>query len=93
MNYMILYVIYCNRKVGVFMHTLLVVLLVIVSITMIVSIMLQPSKAQGIGFMMGGSDTFFTKNKARTYESKMEKLTIVTAVIFAALVIAVSFIK
>ena len=82
-----------NGKVGVFMHSLLLFLLVIVSITLIVVIMLQPSKTQGIGFIMGGSDTFFTKNKSRTSEAMLAKITIVTSILDAVIVIALAFIK
>jgi preprotein translocase subunit SecG len=82
-----------NWKVGVFMHSLLIVLMVIVSIIMIVAIMLQPSKTQGIGFIMGGSDTFFTKNKSRTSEARLIKITVITAILDAVIIIALGFIK
>jgi len=75
------------------MHLLLLFLLVITSIVMIVVILLQPSKTNGIGFIMGGSDTFFTKNKSRTSEARLIKITVVTAILDAVIVIALAFIK
>jgi preprotein translocase subunit SecG len=56
---------------------------------------MQPSKANGLsGFMGGGSsDTYFSKNKARTYEAVMARITAITAILFALDVIALNLIK
>ena len=48
------------------MKTFLAIMLVIVSIVMIVSILAQPSKMQGLtNALAAPTDTFFSKNKAR----------------------------
>jgi len=78
------------------MHTFLIVLLVIVCITLIVSILLQPTKQNGLaGFIPGGgsADTFFSKNKTRTFEANMRRLSIASAVVFAILVVLINVIK
>jgi len=78
------------------MRTFLIVLLVLASIAVIVSILLQPTKQNGLaGFIPGGgnADTFFSKNKTRTFEANMRRLTIVSGVMFAILIVAINVIK
>jgi len=56
------------------MHSFLVVLQVITSIAIIVSVMMQPSKSDGLSGLIGGtSETFFAKNKTKTAESVLSK--------------------
>lgn len=70
------------------LHNLLVVFEVIVSIVLIVSVLLQPSKAQGLtGFAPTSSETFFSKNKSRTYESLMARITVVSSILFAVIIL------
>jgi preprotein translocase subunit SecG len=76
------------------MRPFLLVLLVIVALVLIVSVLLQPSKADGFrGFMTGNSDTFYSKNKSRTRESFLYKVTIVSAIFFAVLTLAINMIQ
>jgi preprotein translocase subunit SecG len=67
---------------------------VLVSIVLIASILLQPSKADGFkGFITGNSETFFSRNKSRTKEAFLAKLTIVSAIAFAGITIALNLVK
>ncbi|MDR1629155.1 MAG: preprotein translocase subunit SecG [Oscillospiraceae bacterium] len=68
------------------------VLLIIVSVFIVVFVMLQESKQQGLsGAIAGGSsDTFFGKNKGRTREAKMARLTKYLAIVFFVLVLGTS---
>ncbi len=76
------------------MHNFLLVLEFIFSITMIVVVLLQPSKADGLkGFITGGSETFFSKNKSRTKEALLSRITVVTAVLFAITTLALNIVK
>lgn len=77
------------------MRTFLIVLQIIISIALIASILAQPSKSQGFtGIISSGSaDSFFSKNKSKTFESTMVKVTIISAVLFAAVTIALNLIK
>lgn len=73
------------------MRYLLIGLEVIVSIVLIISVLMQPSKTQGLsGFVPGASESFFSKNKARTYEALMAKVTIISAICFAAIALALN---
>jgi preprotein translocase subunit SecG len=77
------------------MKTALIVLLVIISIVLIVSVLMQPSKTNGLTGLMGGgsSDTYFSKNKARTKEAMLARITVITAILFAADIILIQLIK
>lgn len=59
---------------------------ILVSIFLIVVILLQKGKSAGIsGVIAGGAETFFGKNKARTMEGTLERLTTVAAALFIIL--------
>ena len=76
------------------MKTAIIVLQIIVSILLIVIVLVQPSKTDGLSGLMGGtSDTFFAKNKSRTSEAVLSKATVVLAIIFGALAMAQNIIK
>ena len=79
---------------GKSMYNILVGLQIIVSIVLIVSVLMQPSKTQGItGMIQGGSETFFAKNKTRTFESTMSRLTVISAVLFTLITIGINLIN
>jgi preprotein translocase subunit SecG len=73
----------------------LIILLVIIALVLIVSVLMQPSKTNGLqGFVGGGTaDTYYSKNKAKTYEAIMARITVITAILFALDVIALNIIK
>ena len=76
------------------MHIFLIILEILLSIVLVVSILLQPSKTDGFkGFITGNSDTFYSKNKSRTKEALMAKVTIISAILFALTTIALNIIK
>jgi len=68
------------------MTTLTLVLTIthaLVSIALIVIVLLQQGKQQGLsGAIAGGAETFFGKNKARTIDSMLKKFTTVVAALF-----------
>ncbi|QSZ27811.1 preprotein translocase subunit SecG [Aceticella autotrophica] len=56
---------------------------VLVSLFLMAVILLQEGKSAGIsGVISGGAETFFGKNKARTMEGTLERLTTISAVVF-----------
>lgn len=77
------------------MRIALIIALVIISIVLIFSVLKQPSKSNGLsGFIGGGTaDTYYSKNKAKTYEAVMARITVVTAILFALDVIALNLVK
>ena len=48
---------------------------------------MQPSNSSGINAISGSSETFYGKNKSKTLESKMKKLTVISVAILAVCMI------
>ena len=57
------------------------------AIFLIVVIMIQPSNSNGISALGGQQETFYGKNKNKTLESKLRKLTVITMTVLAVLMI------
>ncbi len=73
------------------MHTLLMVLLIIVSLALIVVVLLQSGKSAGLsGAISGGAEQLFGKQKARGMDLVLHRITVVLAVLFFILTIAIT---
>lgn len=60
--------------------------ILITSLLIVVLVLLQEGKQQGLsGAIAGGAETFFGKSKGRTMEQKLVKITRVCAIIFFVL--------
>ena len=66
------------------MTTFMIALMIISSFTLIFSILLSPAKTEGLGSIEGGAETLFGKRKARRIYAVLEKVTIVSAIVFMA---------
>ncbi|MFX3622919.1 MAG: preprotein translocase subunit SecG [Ectobacillus sp.] len=76
------------------MQTFISVLLIIVSIVLVILVLLQSSKSAGLsGAISGGAEQLFGKQKARGFEAVLHRLTIVFAVLFFLLAIAVTYVN
>lgn len=76
------------------MHTLLVTLLVIVSIALIAVVLLQSGRSAGLsGAITGGAEQLFGKQKARGLDAVLQRITVVLAVLFFVLSIAVTYMQ
>ncbi|RUL47218.1 preprotein translocase subunit SecG [Ureibacillus xyleni] len=72
------------------MHTVLLTLLIIVSIGLIVVVLLQSGKSAGLsGAISGGAEQLFGKQKARGMDLVLHRITIVLAVLFFILALAI----
>lgn len=67
------------------MQAALLVLEVILGIIVVVSVLMQPSKSDALSGLIQGSnnDTFFSRNKSRTKEVMLERVTIISMLLFA----------
>ncbi|WP_024614778.1 preprotein translocase subunit SecG [Clostridium sp. Ade.TY] len=67
------------------MQTALLVLEVILGIVVVISVLMQPSKSDALSGLIQGSnnDTFFSRNKSRTKEVMLERVTIISMLLFA----------
>lgn len=65
------------------------VFLILVSVLLIAIVLMQKSREGGLsGAIAGGSDTFFGKNKGRTNEARLAKMTRYIAIAFFVLAFA-----
>ena len=65
------------------MSTFLKILLVITSLVLIISILLQPGKSAGLsGAIGGGAESLFGKKKAKGYEAILGRVTTISAIVF-----------
>ena len=62
-------------------------LMVLVGIALIIVVMFQPSSSSGMGALTGQRDTFYSKDKSKSLESVMKRITVVLAVIEVVLAI------
>ena len=67
---------------------------IVVGLIVIVSILMQKSKADALSGLIQGSknETFFAKNKGRTKEGRLKKITIILGVVFIVLAIVLGII-
>lgn len=65
-------------------NIVLTIILILSSLLLVVVILLQPGKSAGLsGAITGGAETFFGRNKAKSFEGKLALATkITTAVVF-----------
>ncbi len=71
------------------LEIILGILMIITSLVIIAIVLMQKSREGGLsGAIAGGSDTFFGKNKGRTIEARLAKITRYVAIVFFVLAIA-----
>ena len=77
------------------MKTALLILEVIFGLIAMVSILMQPSKSDALSGLIQGSsnETFYSKNKSKTKEVMLERLTLISMFLFAAVALAMNFVK
>ncbi|NLB41506.1 MAG: preprotein translocase subunit SecG [Clostridiales bacterium] len=73
---------------------ILTIVLVIAELFLIAVVLLQSGKSAGLsGSIAGGAETFFGKNKAKSYEGKLQFLTKIAAILFIAIAITLSLLQ
>ena len=68
-------------------RVILTILFIIVCIAMTVLVLMQEGKSAGLGAISGAAETYWGKNKGRSMEGMLVKLTKICAVLFIALAI------
>lgn len=76
------------------MRNTLLVLQVILGLVVIISVLIQPSKSDALSGLIQGSktETFFSKNKSRTKETLLVRVTVVSVALFAVNTLALTLI-
>ncbi|MBR2957204.1 MAG: preprotein translocase subunit SecG [Clostridia bacterium] len=69
------------------------VVLIVLAIAIVALVLLQEGNSKGLsGAIAGGAETFFGKNKGRTMEAKLVKLTKIVGIGFFVLALAAKII-
>ncbi|MBQ9782759.1 MAG: preprotein translocase subunit SecG [Clostridia bacterium] len=77
-----------NYDLFLLLSRIFLLILVVASIFVIVVVIMQPANSEGIGAISGRQETFYGKNKSKTLESKMKKLTIISIIVLAVCMVA-----
>ena len=67
------------------LRTVLTVIFIIVCIALTVFVLMQEGKSAGLGTISGAAETYWGKNKGRSMEGMLVKITKILAVLFIVL--------
>ncbi|MBE5889808.1 MAG: preprotein translocase subunit SecG [Lachnospiraceae bacterium] len=67
------------------LRTILTVIFIIISLFLAIVILMQEGKSAGLGAISGAADTYWGKNKGRSMEGVLVKLTRASVIIFLIL--------
>ncbi|MBU5449769.1 preprotein translocase subunit SecG [Acetivibrio sp. MSJd-27] len=72
--------------------TVLLIVQIIVALFLIVTVLLQHGNSYGLsGSIAGGAETFFGKNKGRTIDGMLKKMTEISAVLFVVISLVLAY--
>ena len=72
------------------LRIVLTILFIIVCLAMVVLVLLQEGKQAGLGAIAGAAESYWGKNKGRSMEGTLLKLTKICAVLFIGLAIVLN---
>lgn len=72
------------------LRIILTIIFIIVCIALVVLVLMQEGKTAGLGAVSGAAETYWGKNKGRSMESKLVKITTGLVVGFMLLVIVLN---
>ena len=67
------------------LRTIITVVFILVCVSLVVVVLMQEGKSAGLGSIGGAAETYWGKNKARSMEGRLVKITKVLAVLFMVL--------
>ena len=70
--------------------TILTVVFIILSIVITVVILMQEGKSAGLGAISGAADTYWGKNKGRSMEGILVKLTRISVILFLLIAVVLN---
>lgn len=68
------------------------IVMALCALFIILVVLIQPGNSSGVSALGGVTETFLGKNKSKTFEHKMKKITVISGVVFAVLSIAFAII-
>ena len=67
------------------LRTILTIVFILICIALVVLVLMQEGKNAGLGSLSGSTETYWSKNKGRSLEGKLVKITTGLAVVFIVL--------
>jgi len=64
------------------MKIALMVILIIISVILVAAVLFQQGDSNGLSALGGGSDALYGKKKAKGYDDKLAKITVISAIAF-----------
>lgn len=71
---------------------ILLAIMAICALFVVLVVMFQPGNSSGVSALGGTTETFLGKNKSKTFEHRMRKLTVISGIIFAILCVVFAII-
>ena len=75
------------------LRVILTVIFILVCIAITVLVLLQEGRSAGLGAISGAAESYWGKNKGRSMEGLLVKLTVVCSVLFMALAVVLNINK
>lgn len=72
------------------LRTILLIVFIIICIAMVILVLMQEGKSAGLGAISGAAETYWGKNKGRSMEGTLEKITKYLAVAFIVLAVVLN---
>ncbi len=72
------------------LRTILTVVFIIICIALTLIVLMQEGKSAGLGAVAGAAETYWGKNKGRSMEGNLVKITKILAVLFLVLAIVLN---
>ena len=75
-----------------YIRAVLLIIMAVCALFIILVVMFQPGNSSGISALGGQQETFYGKNKGKTLESKLRKLTVIAVIVMSVFMILFSVI-
>ena len=72
------------------LRIVLTIIFIIICIALVVLVLMQEGKTQGLGSISGAAETYWGKNKGRSMEGRLVKITKILAILFFVLAIVLN---
>lgn len=72
------------------LKTILTVIFILISLALTVIILMQEGKSAGLGAIAGAADTYWGKNKGRSMEGMLVKITKILVILFILLAVVLN---
>lgn len=72
------------------LKTILTIVFILISVVIAVIILMQEGKSAGLGAISGAADTYWGKNKGRSMEGMLVKITRILVILFLVLAVVLN---